>query len=143
MLIWSPYVEFRCEVESSITMRNERVEDIGDEVDGRGLFGVIVGKRQAKFEDRVGVVALVNKEGGIPDEWVIDEWNNIHPEGTVRLISQRSILEGDSGTRDGTDRRRSRRRFTMGRLLRCMFQRSASCTSANTQKARCRPRERR
>jgi hypothetical protein len=39
-------------------MRNERVEDIGNEVDGRGVFGVVVGKRQAKFEDRVGVVPL-------------------------------------------------------------------------------------
>jgi len=39
-------------------VRNERVEDIGDEVHGRGLFGVIVGKRQAKLEDGIGVVAL-------------------------------------------------------------------------------------
>lgn len=39
-------------------MRNERVEDISDEVHGRRLFGVVVGKRQAKFEDGIGVVAL-------------------------------------------------------------------------------------
>ena len=39
-------------------MRNERVEDIGDEVHRRGLLRVIVRKRQAKLEDGVGVVAL-------------------------------------------------------------------------------------
>jgi hypothetical protein len=40
-------------------VRNERVEDISDEVHGRGLFGVIMGKRQAKLEDGIGIVALV------------------------------------------------------------------------------------
>jgi len=29
-------------------MRNERVEDIGNKVYGRGLFRIVVGKRQPK-----------------------------------------------------------------------------------------------
>jgi hypothetical protein len=87
-------------------------------------------------------LTLVDKEGGIPGERVIDEWDHIHPDGAMKFISQRSILEGDGGTRGGTDIRGARSRFTGCRFLPCKFRRSASCTSANTQQARCRPRER-
>lgn len=62
-------------------------------------------------------LTLVDKEGGIPDERVVDEWDDIHPEGAVRFISQRSILEGDGGTRGGTDRRGASSRFTRCRFL--------------------------
>jgi len=48
MLIWSPRVELEGKVEGSVSMRNERVEDIGNKVYGRGLFRIVVGKRQTK-----------------------------------------------------------------------------------------------
>jgi hypothetical protein len=36
--------------------------------------------------DSVGLT-LVDKEDGIPDSRVLSKWDDIHPEGTVRLIS--------------------------------------------------------
>ena len=44
-------------------------------------------------------LTLVNKESAVPNEWVVCKWNDVHPEGAVRLVSQRSIFEGDGGTR--------------------------------------------
>lgn len=130
-------------------MGNERVKDVGDEMHGRGLFGVIAGKCQPKLQDGIGVVTLprerllaslegygwirwgltlVNKESAIPNKRVVGEWNDVHPEWAVRLVSQRSIFEGEGGTRYGprADRwRRSRGRSTSG-----LFRKSGSCTGA-------------
>jgi hypothetical protein len=37
----------------------------------------------------------MDEEDGIPDRWVLDERDDIHPKWAVRLISQGSILQGD------------------------------------------------
>lgn len=49
VLFWSPWIEFRSEVESSILLRNQRVKDVGDEMHGRGSVGVIVGEGKAEL----------------------------------------------------------------------------------------------
>jgi len=45
---WPPRVELGGKVEGSISMRNERVEDIDNKLHDRGLFRIVVGKRQTK-----------------------------------------------------------------------------------------------
>jgi hypothetical protein len=82
--------------------------------------------------DSVGLT-LVNKEDGIPDKWVIGERNDIHPKGAVRLVSQRSILEGDGSTGEMIEGGRSRIRFTRG-----LFRRVVSCASAQQARSRAR-----
>jgi len=49
MFVWPPRIELWREVESSILMRDERVEDIRDKVYRWRSFGVIVGEFQTKL----------------------------------------------------------------------------------------------
>lgn len=72
MLFWPPRIEFRSEIESSILLRNQWVKDVGDKMHGRRSVGVIVGEGKTEFQNRVGVVALVDEEDGVPDRWVTD-----------------------------------------------------------------------
>jgi hypothetical protein len=63
-----------------------------------------------------GGLTLVDKEDGIPYGRIIGERGDVHPQGAVRLISQRSILEGNGSTREMIDGKGPRNRFT-----RCLF----------------------
>jgi len=87
VLFRSPHFEFRTEVESPILLRNQWVKDVGDKMHGRGSVGVVVWESKTEFQDRVGIVALVNKENGIPYRRVTNQRDNIHAKGAVGLIS--------------------------------------------------------
>lgn len=80
--------------------------------------------------DSVGLT-LVDKEGGIPDGRVLGKRDHIHPEGAVRLISQRSILEGDGGAGEVVEGSRCTTGFTKGlfrrRIVRCGSAQETRC----------------
>ena len=56
VLLWPPGPEARGEVERAVLLGDERVEDVGEELHGRGPLGVVGGEDESELEDRVGVV---------------------------------------------------------------------------------------
>jgi hypothetical protein len=78
-------------------------------------------------------LTLVNKEDGIPNERIIGERDDIHPKGAVRLVLQRSVLEGDGNAGKMVEGGRSSTRFT-----RDLFRRVVSCASAQQAGSRAR-----
>ena len=47
------------------------MEDLGRELDGGRALWVIVREGDAKFEDGIGVIALVDEEDSVPDHGIV------------------------------------------------------------------------
>jgi len=62
------------------------VKDVGDKMHSRGSVGVVVGEGKTEFQDRVGIIALVNEEYGVPNGWIADQGYDVHAKGAVGLI---------------------------------------------------------
>lgn len=72
-------------------MENHVRHDI--ELHRRGGLGVCVGEREPKFEDGVGVIALVHKENGVPD--LCSNKNSLHNFLIAGFADHECLWRGD------------------------------------------------
>ena len=61
VLLGAPGAEAGGEVEGAVLLGDERVEDVCEELDGRGALGVCGREDEAELEDGVGVVACTGR----------------------------------------------------------------------------------
>ena len=90
VLLWPPGPEARGEVERAVLLGDERVEDVGEELHGRGPLGVVGGEDESELEDRVGVVPCT--VCGARCEW--SRGPTPEPRAAVRELGERTDLGG-------------------------------------------------
>ena len=111
-----------------VLLRDERMEDVCEELHDRWAVRIVWRECDAELEDRVCIVAwlpkktpslvghacmglssigartLMNKEHSVPDEQVVRRWCHVHPEGTMADVHEGSILLGYCCASEGSGR---------------------------------------
>lgn len=91
-----PWAEARGKVEGAVLLGDERVEDVGEELDDRGALGIAGGEGEPELQYRVGVVTCTAATVSMPDVRLGREPDG--PWWTKKTASQTMRLSGEGIT---------------------------------------------